>query len=177
MGSSFGLKGFVKIRSLSGETTHIEALERVKLRQGEAEKVFLVEETMPLGGNTSEGSEYLLMKFQGIDNPETANTLKGARLVADRSQAAPLKKGEFYVEDLKGLAVIASDSESAGAFDSGDGDVLGHITDILEGGNGELAELRLLSGEIRLVPFRDEFFGEISVEKGRAILREQWILE
>jgi 16S rRNA processing protein RimM len=109
------------------------------------------------------------MKFQGMDTPEAVGALKGAKLMADRSQAVPLKEGEFYVEDLKGLAVIAADSPSDEA--------LGHITDILEGGNGELAELRLLSGELRLVPFRNEFFGDISIEKGRVVLLERWILE
>jgi len=83
------------------------------------------------------------------------------------------------VEDLKGLAVIAaipgSPSDIVNA--SGDGELIGHITDILEGGNGELAELRLLSGELKLVPFRNEFFGDISIEKGRVVLRERWILE
>ena len=173
VGSSFGLNGFVKVRSLSGETAHISALETVRLRQGESEKIFSIEKTMPLGANTSGDNEFLLMKFRGIDSPEAAGVLKGARVIADRSQAAPLKLGEFYVEDLKGLAVIAANHES----DSAGEEILGHITDILEGGNGELAELRLLSGEVKLVPFRKEFFSDIMPEKGCILLKNIWVLE
>jgi len=169
IGSPFGLKGFVKVHSLSGETVHLAILKQVSLRQGDSEQVVFIEKTIPFGANRSGNSEVLLMKFQGMDTPEAVGALKGARLMADRSQAVPLKEGEFYVEDLKGLTVIAADSPSDEA--------LGHITDILEGGNGELAELRLLSGELKLVPFRNEFFGDISIEKGWAVLRERWILE
>jgi 16S rRNA processing protein RimM len=105
------------------------------------------------------------MKFAGVDAPEEAKALKGAEIIADRVHAAPLKPGEFYVEDLKGLEV------------AGDGEVLGRIMDIIEGGGGELAEIRLNSGEVRLVPFRGEFFGDISLKTGKAALLERWILE
>ena len=165
VGPPFGLKGFVKVRSLSGETDHLKALKSAWLIQGENKNKLVIEETIFSG-------EILLMKFHGIDNPEAAATLKGARLMSDRYQAAPLKEGEFYVEDLKGLAVMATNP-----LDSEGGDVLGHITDVIEGGGGELAELRLLSGEIRLVPFRKEFIGDINIEKGWLILLENWILE
>ena len=166
VGPPFGVKGFVKVRSLSGETAHLRALKSVRLKQGEEERVFSVEETTLSG-------DILLMKFHGINSPEAASALKGARLFVDRSQAAPLNEGEFYVEDLKGLQVIATSPESSLEA----GEVLGHITDILEGGGGELAEIRLLSGEIKLVPFRKEFIGDISMEKGLVILLERWILE
>jgi 16S rRNA processing protein RimM len=60
---------------------------------------------------------------------------------------------------------------------SEDGEVLGQVTDILEGGGGELVEMRLPTGEFRLIPFRNEFFGDVSPEKGRAVLLCRWILE
>jgi 16S rRNA processing protein RimM len=106
------------------------------------------------------------MKFKGIDSPEAAKLLSGAEIVADRAHAAPLKPGEFYIEDLKGLEVADET-----------GEILGTIADIVEGGGGELAELKLNTGETKLVPFRNEFFGKISLEDNRAILLEKWILE
>jgi 16S rRNA processing protein RimM len=155
----FGVKGFVKIRVFSGETEHLLGLSEVILRHNDTEKTFTVEETTPQGVS-------LLMKFKGIDSPEAAKPLSGAEIVADRAHAAPLKPGEFYIEDLKGLNV-ADDT----------GEILGSITDIIEGGGGELAELKLKTGETRLVPFRNEFFGKISLENNRAILLKKWILE
>jgi 16S rRNA processing protein RimM len=156
VGSPFGLKGFVKVRSLSGEFEHLLRLKRAVLRQGGEERVWEIEE--------AEGPS-LVMKFRGIDSPEAARTLSGAELLVSREEAAPLGPGEYYIEDLKGLEVW----EGA--------EVLGFISDILEGGGGSLAELRLRTGGTRLVPFRDEFFGEIDLKTRRARLLCRWILE
>ena len=106
------------------------------------------------------------MRFEGIDSPEKAKTLNGAQLIARREDAAPLGRDEFYIEDLKGLPVFAENGEN-----------IGQITDIIEGGGGELAEIRLSNGEIRLIPFRKEFFAEIDQSKGKVILQNLWILE
>jgi 16S rRNA processing protein RimM len=161
-GAPFGLKGFVKVRSLSGETDHLTARTELTLRQDGREKVYTVEAWEFHSGP----SPVLLVKFAGIDSPEEAKTLRGAEIIAGRTHAAPLKPGEFYVEDLKGLEVVAAG-----------GEVVGRITDIIEGGGGDLAEIRLNSGETRLVPFRGEFFGDINLETGKAALLERWILE
>ena len=166
IGSPFGLKGFVKIKSLSGETAHIAEQKKLHLKQGNTKKLYDIEGTMPFGAGDS---SFLLVKFRGFDDPESAKILAGAEIIAERSYAAPLKKDEFYIEDLKGFAVIA---ESAAGSE-----ILGHITDILEGGGGNLAEIKLITGETRLVPFRNEFFGEVSLETQKTILLEKWILE
>jgi 16S rRNA processing protein RimM len=161
VGSPFGLKGFVKVKPLSGEIDHLLKLQSITIRQNNREEVRNIEESAPsLPG--------LIIKFAGIDSPEAAKTLAGAELLAGRAQASPLAPGEFYIEDLKGAAVVTNAPET---------EILGHITDIIEGGNGDLAEIKLPNGELRLVPFRREFFGEINPEKGQAILLNRWILE
>ena len=160
VGAPFGLKGFVKVKSYSGETGHFTQLDKVTLRQGEKE------ETREVAEIISQDSGALLMRFAGIDSPEAARLLQGAQIIAGREFAAPLKKGEYYVEDLKGLEAV-----------SGKGESLGHIIDVLEGGGGNLAEVELISGEKRLVPFRKEFFGDIDFENSKIVLLEPWILD
>jgi len=158
IGAPFGLEGFVKVSSPSGEFSHLEKLKSVRLRKGGTETVLTVGETALSGGG-------LLMKFAGIDSPEAVKPWKGAEILGGREDAAPLGPGEFYIEDLKGLRV-----------ETPEGEVLGVLADILEGGGGELAEIRLPTGKTALAPFRKEFFGEISPEKGRVILREKWVI-
>ena len=159
IGAPFGVKGFVKVRPLSGEIGHLLKLKSALVSRDGEERVLQIEETAP-------AAPTVLMRFAGIDSPEKAKTLTGAQILAGREQAAPLNEGEFYIEDLKGLTVIAEN-----------GDTIGHITDIIEGGGGELAEIELTNGEKRLVPFRREFFSEISPEKGNVVLQNLWILE
>jgi 16S rRNA processing protein RimM len=171
IGAPFGLKGHVKVRPFSGEIDHLLKLESVTVRQAEKERTLRIEECVA----QTPGA---LIKFAGFDSPEAAKALHGAELLVSREQAAPLEPGEFYVEDLRGLAVVAAASESSvPAGEIPDMKPIGHITDIIEGGGGELAEIKLTSGEVKLVPFRKEFFAEISPEKGRVVLVNQWVLE
>ena len=159
MGSPFGLKGFVKVRPFSGETCHFSHLQEVTLKQGTKSETRSVAETITQG-------ETLLIRFVGIDTPEAAALLKRAEIIVGREFAAPLKEGEFYVEDLKGLEVVG-----------GGGECLGHISNVLEGGGGYLAEVRLNSGGTAFAPFRKEFFGEVNLELCKIVLLEPWILE
>ena len=159
IGSPFGLKGFVRVKPFSGENEHFFNLKKVTLSWGEKEETREVVEVITQG-------DTLLLRFSGIDSPEAAGILNGAEIIANREHAAPLKNGEFYVEDLKSLLVI---DENGGS--------LGQITDIVEGGGGNLVEILLSSGEKRLAPFRNEFFGDVDLEKGRIYLLKTWILE
>ena len=159
VGSPFGLKGFVKVRPFSGETHHFSRIKEVILKYGDKEETRNVAELVFQGNG-------LLMRFTGIESPETAGLLKGAEIIAGREYAAPLKNGEFYVEDLKGLEVVTVK-----------GDVLGNIIDVVEGGGGNLAEIALISGETRFAPFRNEFFGEVDLPGGKIVLLEPWILD
>jgi len=159
VGSAFGLEGFVKVRPFSGEIAHFLRLEKVTLNHKGKEKTWDIAEIVPRDAD-------LLIRFAGIDNPEAAAVLNGAQIIAEREYAAPLKEGEYYVEDLKGLEVV-----------SRDGEVLGSINDVLEGGGGQLAELMLVSGKKQLVPFRKEFFGEPDLKNGQIVLFERWILD
>jgi 16S rRNA processing protein RimM len=159
LGSPFGLEGYIKVSSLSGETAHIVRLSRMTVRRDGEEKTFDIERFEKKGGS-------LLVKFRGIDSPEAVKLLKGAEIVTDRENAAPLGPDEYYIADLRGIAVISPEGED-----------LGRVTDILEGGGGNLVEIKLSSGEVRLVPFRKEFFGDVSPEQGRAVLLCRWILE
>ena len=159
VGSPFGVKGFVKVRSLSGEYDHLRRLTSVILKQGDKERHLEVEETNLL-------QNALAFKFRGIDSPEEAKALTGSELIVSRSFASPLQDNEFYVEDLIDLSVVSTS-----------GEILGSIMGMAEGGGGNLAEIRLNSGEIRFAPFRNEFFGEINLETGKAVLLSPWVLE
>ncbi|MDR1095162.1 MAG: ribosome maturation factor RimM [Spirochaetaceae bacterium] len=171
VGPPFGLEGFVKFRSFSGETAHLERLAAMTLRKNGAENVFPVEEIRAKKqgrGGSGEG----VVRFAGFDTPEKAKALGGSEIMVSRKDAAPLGKGEYYVEDLKGLSVVAG----AKTPDVEAGTVFGVVTGVYEGGGGSLLEVRLGDGT-RLVPFRDEFVGEVSLKKGTVVLLAPWVLD
>ena len=164
IGSPFGIEGFVKVRSFSGEQEHFVKLKSVTLRKKDkeeiySEEIYTIEEVSIKGSN-------LLIKFSGINNPEEAALITGSELITDRKHASRLSEGEYYIEDLKGIEVFNTQGEK-----------LGIIENILEGGGGNLAEIVLISGVKHFVPFRKEFFDEPNMKKNSITLLESWILE
>jgi 16S rRNA processing protein RimM len=160
----FGLKGFVKVHPFSGNGAHLLRLRQVVLRTAAGERSWEVEEAALI-------PSYVLLKFKGIGTPEAAKELGGAELLVGRQDAAPLACNEYYVEDLKGMDVVLAASPSARAAP------VGKIVDVIEGGGGQLAEIELVSGVPRLVPFRNEFFGEVNIAENRIVLLDAWVLE
>jgi len=158
VGAPFGLDGFVKVKPLSGEIEHLLRLKSATLRQNGKERVLAIEESAP-------SLPMVVMRFAGFHSPEAAKALAGAELIVSREEAAPLKPGEFYVEDLKGIAVLAGPQ------------ILGHINAVIEGGGGDLVEITLNDGKRKLVPFRKEFFSSLDLENRQVTLNNLWILE
>jgi len=165
VGAPFGLKGFVKVKSLSGETDHLLRLKSVTLRKDGRDRVMDIEES-------SQVPPAMVMRFAGFNSPEEARKLTGAELLVSREDAAPLRPGEFYVEDLKGLTVVSASGDRAET-----GEVLGQIVSVIDAGGSDLAEIRLQDGETRLVPFREEFFSDVDLEKRQVVLKNAWVLE
>ena len=158
IGAPYGLEGFVKVRPLSGETDHLLNLKSVILRKNGKEKLLEIEESKTIQAS-------VFFRFKGYSDQDDAKTLNGSELMVDRNNAAVLQPGEYYIEDLRGLAVIS------------DGCTLGHIISVFEGGGGDLVEICLNNGEKKLVPFRNDFLSEINLEKGSVLIKNLWILE
>ncbi len=188
---SHGLAGKFKVESTSGEVEHFFDLTEVTLRKDGSERKADVE-------SVEGGLPFLIMKCAGIDTPEQAAKLSGAEIVVPRDKACPLHDGEFYVEDLKNCALIyepGSESNAKNGLNE-DGNperiVAGIVTDVLEGGAGDLLEVSVSeslhfssasdgdsSGKKRtvLVPFKKEFIGDVDISKKTMQLMHLWILE
>ncbi len=156
--SSHGVHGELKFFSYSGEYEHFNQLSQVELRQGPLQKVYAVE-SFRLAG------EIPLMKLAGIDTPELAKTLANWEIWVERSQAAPLEPGEYYLGDLIGCRAVNGDK------------VLGTVTGYLEGGVAPLIEVAKVEGGTALVPFQQQYWGEIDLTGQTMQLLTPWILE
>ncbi len=167
--SPHGLDGFVKVESASGEVAHFADLEEVSLRPRGTEGPGKRYEIEAVEGS----SALLLLKFRGIDSAEEAKRLSSMELVVPRDQACPLEEGEWYVEDLCQCTLVY------------EGNPIGKIAGVMEGGAGDLLEVILSEGsnpdgsggKTRLVPMRDEFIGKVDLESKTVELMHRWILE
>lgn len=147
VGSTHGLKGHLKVYSLSGEYEHLLSLDKciLALKDG-GEKEVSVEEAKFAGS-------IFLMKFASYDTPEKARMLTGSTLRIRRDQAMPLEDGEFYVADLYGLKVLSA------------GKCLGCVESVSDGAQALYLHIRTENG-IRIVPFLPVYVGSVSIEDG-----------
>lgn len=152
-----GLRGDLKVESYSGEYDHFDRLERVYLRKGDREREALLESWKMSGGKA-------VVSFSGIDSPEAAAGYRDWEVWAPREQAAPLGEEEYYVADLVGIEIFH------------EGELLGSITAVYEGGQGSLLEIDL-GDRKALVPFLAVYVGSVDLEQGRMELGSRWILE
>ncbi|MBQ8577590.1 MAG: 16S rRNA processing protein RimM [Clostridia bacterium] len=83
--------------------------------------------------------KFLLLKADGIDNPEDAAKYKERILYAHRDDI-PKKDGDFFVVDLIGTPVIDADN----------GTVYGILSDIIENPANDLYEVKTKKGPVYL---------------------------
>ena len=180
-----GLTGQFKVESASGFYEHIETLKEVTLRHGEQVKTFKVESTEP-------ANQTLYMKLEGIDTPEAAKAFNGWDIRVPRKFAKPLSKDEWYIADLLKCTLVYESKDGLAGKDTGLYEI-GTITDVLEGGAGDLLEVSLSescsiladnikktsSGKSRrvLVPLNKEHIGKVDMEARTIQLMHLWILE
>lgn len=153
-----GLDGRLKVESYSGETAHFLTLAEAHVTKGAMERTFVVEQAEPFG-------RFVLLKLKGIDSPEEARRYSNCELHASRANAASLAEGEYYYADLCECAVVRNGRD------------LGRIRTVCEGGASDLLEVEVPSGRRYLVPFIDEFVGEVDLERRTVELRADWLLE
>ena len=196
-----GLSGTMKIESTSGEIEHFFELEEVRVKKGSFDKVFKIEEVF--------GDSPLLLKLSGIESQEEAQRLSGCEILVPRDKACPLDEDEFYIEDLKNASLVyyptVDKVKSIGKTKSNEEitkdasmdlkkiqpRIVGYITDVVEGGSGQLLEVALTesvnpsehttnAGQTQktvFVPFRKEFIGTVDIARKEVQLMHLWILE
>jgi len=167
---SHGFQGECKVESASGEYEHLLKLKDVALKHGDVLKETKVE-------SVSLGHDVAYVKFLGIDSDEDVRKYRGWEISVPRKYCKPLKKDEWYIEDLRNCSLIFEGKDDPAVFDAPK--VLGKITDVMEGGGGNLLEAVLTDSCDRkvLIPFNKEFIGKVDIENRTVQLMHLWILE
>lgn len=179
-----GIAGECKVESASGVYEHIAKLTEVTLRHASEEIVLTVEKVR-------HGHRCVFMKFAGIDSPEAVRKYNRWEIVVARRYAYQPEDGEWYIDDLKNCSLVYENNDRLQKTVSIE--TIGTITDVLEGGEAYLFEVRLseecsvladnikytASGKIRTVyvPFSDAYIGAVDIENKTVHLMHLWILE
>jgi 16S rRNA processing protein RimM len=111
-------------------------------------------------GGSGEG-ELWRVRLRGVDDRETAEGLRGCRVLIREEELPELEEGEFYHFELIGLRAV----DAAGQE-------LGKIVDVFEGGGHDLYTVRTAEGVEVLVPAVAAFVAAVDLEAGEVRLEE-----
>jgi len=152
----FGLKGEVRVRPYNPQSETFELVNTLYLRspQGELKEYQI--------NRVRRHQDCFLIKFQGVDNRDQAEQLRGCEVLVPKHQLASCQEGEYYWYQLLGLKVK---NEA--------GELLGEVIRIEEtnpylDGNDVL----IIKSECQevMIPFVEEVVKEVNLEKGEIII-------
>ncbi|HEY7419665.1 MAG TPA: ribosome maturation factor RimM [Ktedonobacteraceae bacterium] len=129
----FGVRGEVKVRSLSDVPGRFVTLKDIYL--GSQHVHYTVVAARPAR------NEVYILKFSGIDDIDTAETLRNHDLSIPLDQLAELPPDSYYQHDILGLRVITLQ-----------GHELGLIVDIIVTGSNDVYVIDAPSGKQILIP-------------------------
>jgi 16S rRNA processing protein RimM len=116
-------------------------------------------EKVIIQNSRSTGRE-IIIKFEGIDTPESARRYRGALLQVPRDDLLPLPEGRYYHFQIVGLLAVTED-----------GAVLGKVADILQTGSNDVYLIKSDQGKELLLPALKDVVREIDLEKGLMVIR------
>jgi 16S rRNA processing protein RimM len=149
-----GVRGEVVVRRLSDVPQRYRELETALVVAADGSSTpFAIE-------RVRETELGVVVKFRGIDVPETAQErLLGRSLAVERDSVPPHAAGENYHFELIGLEVVRADGPYVGVLES-----------IIETGANDVYVVRGPAGEV-LIPAIHEVVEQVDVAAGRMVVR------
>lgn len=144
-----GVKGLVKIRPFTADPADILAYGTPTDGTGTPRPLTLLN---PLKGQ-------MLARFEGVEDRDAAEALRGVRLYVPRSALPEPEEDEFYHADLIGMTAIHAD-----------GSVLGTVRAVYDFGAGDVLELIGSGGPPLVVPFTKAVCPVVDMAAGRIVV-------
>lgn len=149
-----GVRGELRVRLHQADSTAFEEVDAVWLALpdavGEPRRIGIAAARYVDGG--------ILCELEGVDDRDAAARLRGAEVLVQRADLAPLGAGEFYLGDLEGCAVVTRAGQPYGVVHAVQ--ALGaHDTLVIHDGDVE-----------RLLPYVPQFVVEVDLEARRVVV-------
>ena len=151
IGAAHGIRGEVRLRSFTGDPLAVTAYGPLESEDGKQR--FEIEALRP-------AKDCFVARLAGVADRNAAEKLTNIRLYVSRDKLPPAEEGEFYYDDLVGLAAVMPD-----------GAPLGIVTAVLNFGAGDILEIKPAGGETLLVPFTDAAVPEIDIAARRVVVK------
>lgn len=150
--NTFGIKGMVKVKPFTDNIERFSNLEKIYIKNKSGQNEYKIQEV-------KYHKNMVLVKFEGIENPEQADLLRNSYLIVDRETEEPLEAGRYYIVDMIGLDVFTDDNE-----------YLGKLEDIYNTGSNDIYVVKNELGKQVLLPAIEDVIKNIDMDNKKVIV-------
>lgn len=150
--NTFGIKGMVKVKPFTDNIERFSNLEKIYIKNKSGQTEYKIQEV-------KYHKNMVLVKFEGIENPEQADLLRNSYLIVDRETEEPLEPGRYYIVDMIGLDVFTDDNE-----------YLGKLEDIYNTGSNDIYVVKNELGKQVLLPAIEDVIKNIDMDNKKVIV-------
>lgn len=150
--NTFGIKGMVKVKPFTDNIERFSNLEKIYIKNKSGQTEYKIQEVKYY-------KNMVLIKFEGIENPEQADLLRNSYLIVDRETEEPLEAGRYYIVDMIGLDVFTDDNE-----------YLGKLEDIYNTGSNDIYVVKNELGKQILLPAIEDVIKNIDMDNKKVIV-------
>ena len=150
--NTFGIKGMVKVKPFTDNIERFSNLEKIYIKNKSGQTEYKIQEV-------KYHKNMVLIKFEGIENPEQADLLRNSYLIVDRETEEPLEAGRYYIVDMIGLDVFTDDNE-----------YLGKLEDIYNTGSNDIYVVKNELGKQVLLPAIEDVIKNIDMDNKKVIV-------
>ncbi len=145
--STHGIRGEVKVFPTTDNVKRFKKGITLILDKGKEERQLIVE-------GVKFFKQFVILKFEGIDNINDIEKYKSKSLYVTRENAIKLKKNEYFIADLIGVQVWEDN-----------GDFLGELKDVIETGANDVYVIKQENGKDILLPAIKECILSVEIEE------------
>ena len=115
----------------------------------------LLQKLTVLSARFSEHTKTLVLRTEELRSIEEAEPLREAFFEILPEERVPLEEGTFWIDDLKGMAVVQHE----------DGAFLGDLADVVPTGAHDVYAVRDGEGKLHYIPATKQFVARVDLEK------------
>lgn len=159
-----GVRGELKILALTDLPERFLSMEKMRVFSDEG--VFRRELTL-LSARRVEHKGLIVAETEEISSRSEAEGLVGNYIEIEPEERYPLEEGEFWIDDLIGMAAVNGES----------GETLGTLRDVVSAGEQDIYIIRDENGKDHYIPAVKEFITEVNLEKRKisiALMEGLW---
>lgn len=151
--STHGIRGEVKVFPTTDDPQRFKKLKNILLDSGKEKRNLKIQSVKFF-------KQFVILKFEEIDDINDIEKYKGSGLYVTRDQAVKLQKDEYFIADLIGLTVTAQEEKLEGT-----------LKDVMETGANDVYVIELTDGRELLLPAIKECVLSVDIEKGEMQIR------